>query len=421
MVVPPRRDRGELFVRAWDPRPVTAMTTDLPRRAVRRRWPVLAGTVVAVLVVGLLGRAVTAGPSAPERWTADAVAPSSGAVTVLQAPPGLGALSKSPVEDDPLLTYSVSDTVVGPDGTVWTMQDRRYSEIDNQSLRGWDSRGRALLALRPDGTVEVVESPYDGNDEGVRPLCTAGDGTLFGRAEATSAVVARSPDGTWREVTGAFVDRPSGEAPRNDGGLATETVVPTYACAVEADGDLLVLDSCTVRRIDAAGVLTTIAGLDTAAGFGSCGEADSRERSTPGPEPLLINGPATAADLPYLEDIAVGPDGSVWLGSPVALRALTEQPDGTYVVQTVQTRAYGAQEDVVWSVTPDALTDIAPLDDGRVLVLTQTNLLVLGVDGVLRGTDRRDHRHIAVRNGELLSVGPVPDGGDGLRVARIPT
>jgi len=381
--------------------------------------------VLVVLVVlavgGLWLRSATGAQPAPSRWAADATPPPSDTVTVFQAPPKLPALSKSPFEDDPRQGYSVSDPVVAPDGTVWVLQDRRYFEIDNQSLRGWDSRGRALLALRPDGAVEVVESPYDGNDEGVVPLCAGGDGTLFAIANDRTVVVARSPAGQWREVTAPYPADPF-QFPRNDGGPARGAYVGTEGCAVEADGDLLVLDGCTVRRIDPAGVITTVAGRDVqpgTAGFG-CGLAYDRESSVPSPEPLLINGPALAADLPRMVSIAAAPDGGVWLGSLVGLRRLEPQPDGSYVIETVQTRAFGRQENITWSVTPDSLTDIAPLDDGRVLVLTRSSLFALGTDGVLRGTDLRDHRRIAVRDGALLSVGPVPDGGDGLRLARLP-
>ena len=372
--------------------------------------------------MALAARWLVAPQPAPERWAADAVAPDSGSVTVFQAPADLPRLLRTPI-GAPREGYSISDPVVAPDGTVWTLQDRRYFEIDNQQLDGFDSRGRTLLALRPDGTVDVVETPYDGNDEGVRPLCAAADGTLYAQT-ITSAVAALGPDGEWREITGPFTfGDTQGRPPRNEGGPAIDTYVQANGCVVEADGDLLLLDGCTVRRVDAAGVITTIAGREgpgTDNVLFGCGEASSRENSVPSPEPLVINGPATAADLPRMESIAAGPDGTVWLGSLVGLRRLDRQPDGTYMITTVQTRAFGRQENVIWSVTPDSLTDIAPLDDGRVLVLTRTSLLVLGVDGVLRGTDRRDHRWIAIRNSELLSVGPVPDGGDGLRLAKAP-
>lgn len=384
----------------------------------------MAVAAVVVLVMGALWlRSATGAQPAPDRWAADATAPPSGAVTVFQAPPDLPALSNTQYADDPRQGYAVSDPVVAPDGTVWVLQDRRYFEIDNQSLRGWDSRGRALLALRPDGAVEIVESPYDGNDEGVLPMCVGADGTLFAAARSTDAVVALSPQGQWREVTGR-TPADLNAFPRNEGGLASGTYVEAGGCVVEPDGDLLVVSGCTVRRIDAAGVLTTIAGREvtpgtTGFGFG-CGEASNRENSVPSPEPLLINGLATAADLPRMESIAIGPDGAVWLGSLVGLRRLEPQPDGSYLIETVQTRAFGRQENVTWSVSPDSLTDIAPLQDGRVLVLTRSSLLVLGTDGVLRGTDRRDHRRIAVRDGQLLSTGPVPGGGEGLRLARVP-
>lgn len=384
----------------------------------RRRWLVLA-VVVVVAVGGLWLRSATGAQPAPARWAADAAAPPSGNVTVFQAPADLPALSKSPFEDDPRQGYSVSDPVVAPDGTVWLLQDRRYFELDNQSLRGWDSRGRALLALRPTGAVEVVESPYDGNDESVLPMCVGADGTLFARANTSAALVARSQDGQWREVTAPFPAELN-QVPRNEGGAAADTYVGAEGCAMEADGDLLVLDGCTVRRIDPAGLITTVAGREVPGDllFG-CGEAENRESSVPSPEPLLINGPATAADLPQMVSIATDPRGGVWLGSLVGLRRLTPQPDGSYVIATVQTRAFGRQENIAWSVT-DALTDIAPLDDGRVLVLTRSSLFVLGADGVLRGNDLREHRRIAIRDGQLLSTGPVPDGGEGLRLAQVP-
>ena len=377
--------------------------------------------VVLVVAVGWLAlRLATGAQPAPSRWDADATAQRSGNVTVLAAPPDLPELSRSPFKDEPREGYSVSDPVVAADGTVWALQDRRYFEIDNQSLRGWDSRGRALLALRPGGGVEVVESPYDGNDQGVVPMCAAADGTLFARVTTSAAVVARAPGGQWRQVTAPFQDGVN-EVLRNDGGMAADTYVGGEGCAVEADGDLLVLDGCTLRRVDLSGVITTVAGREVADKLpAGCGEASNREASVPSPHPLLINGPATAADLPRMVSIAIDARGGVWLGSLVGLRRLAAQPDGTYVVTTVQTRAFGRQENVRWSVT-DALTDIAPLEDGRVLVLGQAGLFVLGTDGVLRGTDRKEHRRIAVRDGALLSVGPVPDGGEGLRLAQIPT
>ena len=376
--------------------------------------------LLVVAVGGLALRSATGTQPAPSRWDADAAAPRTGDVTVFQAPPDLPALSRSPFRDEPREGYSVSDPVVAADGTVWALQDRRYFEIDNQSLRGWDSRGRALLALRPGGRVEVVKSPYDGNDQGVVPMCAAADGTLFARVTTSAAVVARAPGGQWREVTAPFQDGVN-EVPRIDGGMAADTYVGGEGCAVEADGDLLVLDGCTVRRIDPAGVITTVAGREVADKLSAgCGEASNREASVPSPHPLLINGPATAADLPRMVSITTDPRGGVWLGSLVGLRRLQPQPDGTYVITTVQTRAFGRQENVRWSVT-EALTDIAPLADGRVLVLGQAGLFVLGADGVLRGTDRKEHRRIAVRDGALLSVGPVPGGGEGLRLAQIPT
>ncbi|MCY7366215.1 MAG: hypothetical protein LH469_13015 [Frankiaceae bacterium] len=396
-----------------------SLTASRLQRVPRRRWVLLAGVAVAAVLLALWWRSAFDAQPAPARWAADAEAPPSGNVTVFQAPPDLPALSKSPFEDEPREGYGVRDAVVAPDGTVWVQQDRRFFEIDNQSLQGWDSRGRALLALRPDGVVEVLETPYDDNDVGVVPLCAGSDGTLFARADSSAALVARSPAGQWREVTATAPADPY-QYPRNDGGPASETFVGAEGCALEADGDLLVLDGCTVRRIDQAGVITTVAGREVPGdlAFG-CGEADNRESSVPSPEPLLLSGPATATDLPRMVSIAIDADGGVWLGSLVGLRRLEPQPDGSYVIATVQTRAFGRQEDIRWSVT-EALTDIAPLDDGRVLVLGQAGLFVLGTDGVLRGTDLREHRRIAVRGGQLLSSGPVADGGEGLRLAQIP-
>ena len=399
---------------------MTSAAASTLQKVPRRRWLVLAAVLVTVVSGALWLRSASGAQPAPAQWAADATAPPAGTVTVFQAPPDLPALRNTQYDDEPRDGYGVSDPVVGPDGTVWVLQDRRYFEIDNQSLRGWDSRGRALLALRPDGTVEVVESPYDGNDEGVAPMCVGGDGTLFARANTSDALVARAPGGQWREVT-APAPADLNQFPRNEGGQASATFVWGEGCAVEVDGDLLVLDGCTVRRIDPAGVITTVAGRGQVSRdllFG-CGEAANQESSVPSPEPLLINGPATAADLPRMVSIATGPDGGVWLGSLVGLRRVEPQPNGSYVIATVQTRAFGRQENISWSVT-DALTDIAPLADGRVLVLTRSSLFVLGTDGVLRGTDRRDHRRIAVRDGQLLSTGAVPDGGDGLRLARLP-
>ncbi|MFL5807542.1 MAG: fibronectin type III domain-containing protein, partial [Roseiflexaceae bacterium] len=97
-----------------------------------------------------------------------------------------------------------------------------------------------------------------------------------------------------------------------DGGLAVDASLNRPSgIAFGPDGSLYIADAINqrVRRVDLDGVITTVAGSDEA-GFGGDG------------------GPATAAKLNYPSDVAVGPDGSLYIADTLNHRIRRVAPDG---------------------------------------------------------------------------------------------
>ena len=101
-----------------------------------------------------------------------------------------------------------------------------------------------------------------------------------------------------------------------DGGPATQAQIEvTQGLAFGPDGSLYLLSRGRLRRIDPSGVITTIAGNGSAsASFGD-------------------GGPATQARFCALGKIAVGPDGSIYLPDSLNRRLRKITPDG--IIRTI--------------------------------------------------------------------------------------
>ena len=328
-------------------------------------------------------------------------------------------------------TWEVTDPVITPDGTMWLRQDARAGELDNQDLDEHDSRGQALVALHPDGSGEIVATPYSlGKGSAVEPVCSGPDGTVY--AAHDTQLVAREPDGDWHAVTAeTTIDDLAQGNPRRlrgDGGPAAKAVLTAiFGCVVEPDGDLLIAEYCAIRRIGSDGVITTVAGRDTEPDTFAwgCAQAADLETTTPSAGPLVLRGPALSTDLPWLGSLALGPDGRVWFTSLLGVRTLVPQPDGTYAVRTVQTVNHGPKKGVDWPPEGDnrkEVEDVQPLPDGHVLLVVGDELWDIDSDGVLRpaGLDGQFGKGLALGRGLLYSTGPLNEPMvHGLRVSRI--
>ena len=209
---------------------------------------------------------------------------------------------------------------IGPDGAVYII----------------DSGHNRIRRATADGRVETFagsgEPDYSGDgvpalEAGLsapRSLAFGPDGSLYffdrklNGAGRTVTVVRRVDSaGVISTVSGGVADVFSGEGePALDAGLGHSFLGSSAAIAVEPDGSILVSGGNRIRRITADGQINTIAGI--------------RDPNTPGSGPVTGDGgEAIEAGLNRPRDIVVAPDGTVYFldqASDVVRRIL---PDGT--------------------------------------------------------------------------------------------
>ena len=172
---------------------------------------------------------------------------------------------------------------VAPDGTLY------IADSYNHVVRKVDSLGIVT-------TIAAFSVPLD--------LAIAPDGTVF--ATGFSNVYRITEDG---EVT-ALLD--SGYGDSGDGGLAINALAkaPT-GIAVDSAGNVFFADRGThkVRRIGQDGIIVTVAGIGVEGAGGDGGQA-------------------TAASLNAPYDVAVGPDGRLYIADTGNARLRIVEPDG---------------------------------------------------------------------------------------------
>ena len=196
-------------------------------------------------------------------------------------------------------------------------------------------------------------------------LAVDASGTLFIADVGAHRIFKLGPDGKLLVVAGTGSAGFAG-----DGGPAAEARLnaPTDL-AFDADGNLLVADAFNhrVRRVDAAGVITTIAGDGktstlynpqsiAVAPDGTLYVADAynhvvRKRTRDGALSVFAGteaglagdgGPATKAQLNLPQAVAVAPDGSVYISDSANSRVRRVRPDGT--IETVAGSGPGSGE-----------------------------------------------------------------------------
>lgn len=180
------------------------------------------------------------------------------------------------------------DVAVGPDGSVYIGdQDRIRKVSPNGTITTYVGRGGGCFPwTAPCGDGGPATQAQLNNATG---LAVGPDGSLYFFANARLRRV--GPDGIITTIAGTGVDGFSG-----DGGPAVEARITGGGIAVAPDGTLYFADSGSnrIRRIGTDGIITTVAGSGTR---GSGGDG----------------GPALDAQMYGPSDVALGPDGSLYI------------------------------------------------------------------------------------------------------------
>ena len=182
--------------------------------------------------------------------------------------------------------FSPSDVAVGGDGTLYVVDDgtNRVRKVDTHGEISTIA-GTGVAGDMGDGgpaLTAALDIPWSIEVDGTRGLLISEEGGSLRRI---------SPAGTITTIAGGGADQPG------DGGPATAADLNDLTgMTVASDGRILVTDfrDCRVRAIELDGTISTVAGN------GVC------DRTGDG-------GPAAAASLLYPADVAIGPDGSIYV------------------------------------------------------------------------------------------------------------
>jgi RHS repeat-associated protein len=198
------------------------------------------------------------------------------------------------------LLLSPSGVALGPDGSLYIadMGNQRVRRVDPQGTIttvagtgefGFDQDGVPATSAKLSNPISVAIGP---------------DGSLYIADQGNHRIRRVDPSGIIQTVAGDGTQCFLGQLPEsefasvckdNGPGTAAKLRFPS-SVAVAPDGALLIGDGLNrrVRRVDLSGIITTVAGNGGTPGTGD-------------------GGPATGAGLVSLPDIAVGPDGSIYI------------------------------------------------------------------------------------------------------------
>jgi len=222
---------------------------------------------------------------------------------------------------------------------------------------------------------------------GTRPnqLAAGPDGSVYIASRETNRVWRLAPSGAVSTVAGTDTAGFSG-----DGGPATAAQLsdPT-GVALGPDGSVYVADTQNhrVRRVDSAGLITTVAGTGVAGFSGD-------------------NGPASLAQLNAPRGVAVGPDSSVYIADTLNQRIRRLGADGIITTYAgTGSFSYSGDGGPALAATMRDPQQLAVAPDGSLYIAEITNAMVrrVGVDGLIRAV---------TRNGFLCPANFYPgDGG----------
>jgi RHS repeat-associated protein len=233
------------------------------------------------------------------------------------------------------------------------------------------------LAVGPDGSVYIADT----NDNRIRRVDPK-NGYIY-------TVAGGGSGGDGDLAINAALDHPSSVAVAADGTIYIG----------EGGGELSGSDA-RVRRVDPGGTITTYAGI------GTDNSSDCSDAGTPGQGGNGDNGKATAAEIGGANDVALGPDGSLYIATTIGGTGVIRQvlPDGT--IQRFAGKYCEASGTVGGGDIP------------RNTRLGIVNGLDVGPDGTVYAADTSHGWVLAMRAGEpvyrIVGKAPLsaPDRGD---------
>lgn len=209
---------------------------------------------------------------------------------------GVGGMPETRVEQSVTRVFKakVGGTQVAPEDLGgWTLSDHHSYDAVGQRVEHGDGSSRSASAMSSVVRRVMSESQASGmGATNVSGLAVASDGTIYISQCNLNRVLRRTPAGQVSTYAGNGTGGFSG-----DGGPATQAQLLCPAgLDLQADGSLLIADVYTnrVRRVAPNGTITTFAGNGLAKYGGDGGQAAN-------------------ASLWRPRDVAVGPDGSVFI------------------------------------------------------------------------------------------------------------
>jgi RHS repeat-associated protein len=216
------------------------------------------------------------------------------------------------------LLNNPEDIAVGPDGSLYIADRSNYR----------------IRRVAPDGIITTVAGTGVAGSTGNGGLATAArigspygveagpDGSIYISDRDNSLIRKVSPDGVISTVVGSIYGFAGDGGPANLARLASPKMVK-----LGLDGSLYILDfgNSRIRRVSPDGIINTVAGTGIT-GFSGDG------------------GPATSAQLSAPSGLAIGPDGSIYIGDRQNYRVRWISPDG--MISTIAgSGAYGFSGD----------------------------------------------------------------------------
>ena len=272
------------------------------------------------------------------------------------SPDGAAAL------DSPIL--SPTDVAVASDGTVYVAESGRIRRIAP------DGTITSVAGVEGEPTFGPVRSgvPAAGEPIGaVGSIALAPDGSLL-FSEQEGRIRKVTPDGTLHLVAGVDeYDDAIGLG--EDGPAEVASLADPWGLTVGPDGTIYVAENSRVRRITPDGIIDTIAGGDPQSCPPAAGATDR----------------ALDARVCIPVAVAVGPDGSVYVGDGGEVYRIG--PDGSFdhIAGQPEGAGFGGDGGAAADATLQFVSDLVVAPDGTLFVLDSCNHRVrrVGADGVI--------------------------------------
>ncbi|NEE04374.1 NHL domain-containing protein [Phytoactinopolyspora halotolerans] len=241
-----------------------------------------------------------------------------------------------------------------------------------------DNENAYIRKVDPDGTISTVAgAPHVENEDhtphvrsgglaAVRGIATGPEGEVYIADADFGQVLRLDPGGEPTVVAGTGEHGHGG-----DGGPATSAQLDVpVAVAVGEEGELYVADvSGYIRRIDAAGIITTIAGTGEAEASGD-------------------GGPATEVSLTLPMDVEVGPDGDIYIADLTRFGIADDSDDAPgHRIRRID--ADGVITTVAGGEACGYIVDGGPAADAG---LCRPTALTVDADGTVYLTDEKHHQ-----------------------------